>query len=56
MLSVAHIHQSQLIFSKSASSDPGNQCPLETRLAPSTVRPVLLAVPRRKLETTPLAG
>jgi hypothetical protein len=52
MLSVAHIHQSRLIFSKSALSQPGNQCPLETRLAPSTVRSVLFAVPRRELAST----
>jgi len=48
MLSVVHFHQPELIFSKSASSEPGNQCPLETRLAPSTVRPVLFADPRRE--------
>jgi hypothetical protein len=59
MLSVAHIHQLTLIFGKNAAYEPGNQCPLATRLAPSTVRPVLFAVPRRELldlKSTPLAG
>jgi len=48
MLSVVHFHQPELIFSKSALSEPGNRCPLETRLAPFTVRPVLFADPRRE--------
>jgi hypothetical protein len=48
MLSVVHFHQPELIFSKSALSKPGNRCPLETRLAPFTVRPVLFADPRRE--------
>jgi hypothetical protein len=41
MLSVAHIHQPMLIFSKSASAELGIQCPLGMRLAPSMVRPEL---------------
>ena len=52
MLSVVHFHQPELIFSKSASAEPGNQCPLQTSLAPSTVRPVLFAVPRRERAST----
>jgi len=47
MLSVVLIRQPRLIFSKSASPEPGNQCPLAARLAPSTVRTRLaLCCPR----------
>jgi len=49
MLSVVRIHQPKLIFGKSVSSEPGNQCPLATRPALSTVSPVLLPVPRHAL-------
>jgi hypothetical protein len=49
MLSVVRIHQPKLIFSKSVSSELGNQCPLAMRPALFTVSPVLLAVPRHAL-------
>jgi len=38
MLSVVQIHQPELKFSKSASSERASQCPLETRLAPCSIR------------------